>query len=82
MKARLLGSVSACLVNLVTTLSSASVGQPLEDRLPAIPGGADYQAHAADLTIGDISAMPVAVWVVVIGLIAVVGIARRNSAGR
>ena len=82
MKSRLSGSVSAYLFALVTTLSSASVGQPLEGRLPANPGGTDYQAYAASLTTGDISAVPVAVWVVVIALIGLVEIARRNSAER
>ena len=78
MKSRLLGSMSACLCALATTLSSASGGQPLEGPLPAIPGGTDNQAYAASLTIGDISAVPVAVWVVVIGLIGLVGVARRK----
>jgi hypothetical protein len=55
---------------LVTTFSGAAVGQPLEGRLPEVPGGSDY------------GSVPVAVWVVVIGLIGLVGIARRNSAGR
>jgi len=63
MKLRLLGNVSACLFGLVATLSSASVGQPLEGRLLAIPDGTE----------------PVAVWVVAIGLIGLVGIARRKE---
>ena len=42
----------------------------MEDGLPEVPGGSDY------------GSVPVAVWVVVIGLIGLVGIARRNSAGR
>ena len=70
MKSRLWGIISTCFFALITTFSSASVGQPLEDRLPEVPGGGDY------------GSVPVAVWVVVIGLIGLVGIARRNSAGR
>jgi hypothetical protein len=69
-KSRLWGIISTCFFTLVTTLSSASVGQPLEGRLPEVPGGSDY------------GSVPVAVWVVAIGLIGLVGIARRNSAGR
>jgi hypothetical protein len=45
MKTRLWGAVSACLFTLVTTLSNAAVVQPLEGRLPATPGGTDYQAY-------------------------------------
>jgi len=63
MKSRLLCNVSACLFGLVTTLSSASVGQPLEGRLLAIASDTE----------------PVAVWVVAIGLIGLVGIARRKE---
>ncbi|MFC1774318.1 hypothetical protein ACFL3A_13365 [Pseudomonadota bacterium] len=74
-------SVNAYLLALVTTLPSVSAGQPLEGRLPAIPGGTDT-VYAASLTIGDISAVPIAVWVVVFALIGLVEIARRNSAGR
>jgi len=70
MKSRLLSIISACLFAPVTTLSSASVGQPLEGYLPEVSGGNDY------------SSVPIAVWVVIIGLIGLVGIARRNSAGR
>jgi len=81
MRSRLRGSFSACLLALVTALSSASAGQPLEGLLPAIPGSTDA-VYAASLTTGDTSAVPVAVWVVVFALIWLVEIARRNSAGR
>ena len=70
MKSHLWGIISTCFFALITTLSSAAVGQPLEGRLPEVPGGGDY------------GSVPVAVWVVVIGLIGLVGIARRNSTGR
>ena len=63
MKTRLLGNISACLFGLVTTVSGASVGQPLEGRLLVIADGT----------------APVAVWVVAIGLIGLVGIARRKE---
>ena len=69
MKSRLWGIIGTCLFALVTTISSASAAQPLEGRLPEVSGG-------------DFGSVPVAVWVVVIGLIGLVGIARRNSAGR
>ena len=59
---------SACLLALVTTLASTSVGQPLEDQLLAIAS--------------DISSVPVAVWVAAIGLIGLDVIARRSSAGK
>ena len=79
MKSRLLGS--ACLLALITTLSSVLVGQPLEGRLPVISGGTDI-VYEASMAIGDISAVPVTVWVVVIALIGLDVIARRNSAGK
>jgi len=78
---RLWDSFSACLLAVITTLSSASADQPLEGHLPAVPGGTDT-VFAASLTIGDAIAVPVAVWVVVFALIGLVEIARRNSAGR
>jgi len=81
MKSRLWGSVSACVLALVTALSSASTNQPLESHVPAVPGGTEA-VYALSLTIGDTSSVPVAVWVVAIGLIGLVGIARRNSAGK
>ena len=65
MKLHLLGSVSTYLFVLGTTLSSVSAGQLLEDSLPEIPG--------------DTGTVPAVVWVVVIALIGLVGIARRNS---
>jgi hypothetical protein len=74
MKSRLIGS--ACFFALTTTLSSASVSQPLEDQLPAILGG----TYAAAPTIGGLSAVPVTVWVVVIALIGLDVIARRKGA--
>ncbi|HHH45332.1 MAG TPA: hypothetical protein ENK49_14465 [Gammaproteobacteria bacterium] len=67
MKSRLLGIVSTCFVSLLTTVSSTAVGQSLEGRLPEAPGNS------------DLGAVPVAVWVVIIGLIGLVGIARRNT---
>ena len=70
MKSRFWGIIGTCFFALVTTISSAAAVQPLEGRLPEVPGG------------GDHGSVPVAVWVVVIGLIGLVGIARRNSAGR
>ena len=70
MKSRLWGIISTCLFALITTISSASAVQPLEGHFPEVPGGIDY------------GSVPIAVWVVVIGLIGLVGIARRNSAGR
>jgi len=70
MKSRLWGVISAGLFAQITTLPSASALQPLEGDFPEVPGGIDY------------GSVPIAVWVVVIGLIGLVGIARRNSAGR
>jgi hypothetical protein len=70
MKSRLWGIIGTCFFALVTTISSASAVQPLEGRLPEVPG------------VGDHGSVPVAVWVVVIALIGLVEIARRNSAGR
>lgn len=66
MRLRLLGST--CLLALVASLSSGEAGRPLEVNLPAIPV--------------DISTVPVAVWVAVIGLIGLDVIARRSSAGK
>jgi len=63
MKTRLLGNISACLFGLVATVSSASVGQPLEGSLFLLADDTE----------------PVAMWVVAIGLIALVGIARRKE---
>ena len=70
MKSRLWGIIGTCFFALVTTFSGAAAVQPLEGRLPEVPG------------VGDYGSVPIAVWVVVIGLIGLVGIARRNSAGR
>ncbi len=58
-----MGNISACLFGLVATVSSASVGQPLEGSLLFVAGGTE----------------PVAMWVVAIGLIGLVGIARRKG---
>jgi len=66
MKSRLFGG--ACLLALITTLYTLSPGQPLEDLIPAI--------------LGNIKAVPVAVWVTLIGLIGLEVITRRNSAGK
>jgi hypothetical protein len=66
MKSRLFGG--ACLLALIATLYSLSPGQPLEDLIPAI--------------LGNIKAVPVAVWVTLIGLIGLEVITRRNSAGK
>jgi len=65
-KSRLLGG--ACLLALIATLYSLSPGQPLEDLIPAV--------------LGDIKAVPVAVWVALIALIGLDVITRRNSAGK
>ncbi|GEM_PF-3714635 len=70
MKSRLWGIISTCFITLVTTLSSTAMSQPLAARLPEVSGG------------GNPGAVPIAVWVVIIGLIGLVGIARRNSTGR
>jgi hypothetical protein len=66
MKSRLFGG--ACLLALIATLYSLSPGQPLEDLIPAI--------------LGNIKAVPVAVWVTLIGLIGLEVITRRSSAGK
>jgi hypothetical protein len=66
MKSRLFGG--ACLLALIATLYSLSPGQPLEGLIPAI--------------LGNIKAVPVAVWVTLIGLIGLEVITRRNSAGK
>jgi hypothetical protein len=66
MKSRLFGS--ACLLALVSALYSVSLGQPSEDYIPAI--------------LGNINAVPVAVWVTLIAVIGLDVITRRNSAGK
>jgi hypothetical protein len=66
MKSRLFGG--ACLLALIATLYSLSPGQPLEDLIPAI--------------LGNIKAVPVAMWVTLVGLIGLEVITRRNSAGK
>lgn len=66
MKLRLVSSVWA--LAFITTVYSGSLGQPLEALLPAIPV--------------DMGAVPVAVWVAVMGLIGLDVIARRSSVGK
>jgi hypothetical protein len=66
MRLRLLGS--ACLLALIATLCSTSLGQPLEVHLSAI--------------LDDMSTVPIAVLVAAVGLIGLDVIARRGSAGK
>jgi type IV secretory pathway VirB2 component (pilin) len=68
MKVKLRFTGSSCLLALATTFSSTSSGQPPESLLPVIQEG--------------INAIPVAVWIAIIGLIALDVIARRGSAGK
>lgn len=66
MKALVTGGT--CLLAIAATLSGASPNQPLENQ-PATLWG-------------DMSTVPVAVWVALIGLIALDVIARRSSSGK
>jgi len=68
MKVKLRFIGSSCLLALATAFSSTSSGQPPENALPVIQEG--------------INAIPIAVWIAIIGLIALDVIARRGSAGK
>lgn len=67
-KVKLTVICSTCVLALAATFSRASSDQPLENQLPLIQDG--------------INAIPIAVWIAIIGLIALDVIARRGSAGK